>query len=159
MNFNRIKTRVSTHYICDPYSTLMHYKRTFKLLQAMRQVDSVSVLCLGSKHQLGIKWGDYFKKVNTLKGSNFSTLSKATEKHDLIICSDMLLHALELKNICIPVIGIATSKEIHDHPEILDVIDYLLPAPTSRTEAALRQLIKQDYLDSPLLNKKSADLS
>uniref|UniRef100_A0A0G4F6K4 Uncharacterized protein n=1 Tax=Chromera velia CCMP2878 TaxID=1169474 RepID=A0A0G4F6K4_9ALVE len=147
MNFKLVTNRLSTHYIADPYSTLMHYKRTFKLLQQMKK-NNGKALILGNKNQFGIDWKNYFGGME-LRRSNLDqkVIVNATLHHDLIICLDMCLYAPFLKRKNLPVLGIATAREIVEHPEILEVMDYLLPAPTSKTDAALRQLMLKEYFE------------
>ncbi|PFH38513.1 hypothetical protein BESB_008550 [Besnoitia besnoiti] len=150
MNFNRIPTRLSTHFVCDPYSTLMHYRRTFKFLQALKTKPNCRVLCLGNNNQININWPKHFEGltiVNSAVSANSSILSAASVHYSLILCLDPVLFAKHLHHINVPVLGVCTPREIHEHPEILKVIDYLLPSPSTRTDAALRQLLARDFLD------------
>lgn len=151
MNFNRIPTRLSTHFVCDPYTTLMHYKRTFKFLQQLKQIPNCKILCLGNKNQIDIAWSKHFEGVTlqncaATPGSS-SILSAAPVHYSLIVCLDPVLFAKHLYGINVPVLGVCTPRDIHEHPEILKVIDYLLPAPSSRTDGALRRLLAREYLD------------
>merc|ERR1712118_299033 len=73
-------------------------------------------------------------------------ISSATLHYELILCLDPILYARHLQRINLPIIMAATTKEIHDYPEILDVTDYLLPVPGSRHDVALRQLIAEQIL-------------
>ncbi|KYK63522.1 hypothetical protein TGPRC2_233170 [Toxoplasma gondii TgCatPRC2] len=150
MNFNRIPTRLSTHYVCDPYTTLMHYRRTFKFLQALKAKPNCRALCLGNRNQVNISWPKHFDGltvVTSAVAAQSSILSSASVYYSLIICLDPVLFAKHLYRVNVPVLGVCTPREIHEHPEILKVIDYLLPAPCSRTDAALRQLLQREFLE------------
>eukprot|EP00397_Hematodinium_sp_SG-2012_P069918 GEMP01123975.1.p1 GENE.GEMP01123975.1~~GEMP01123975.1.p1 ORF type:complete len:108 (+),score=21.29 GEMP01123975.1:187-510(+) len=68
-------------------------------------------------------------------------ITTASKYHDLIICLDPILFSKSLHRVNLPVMTIATAEEIHEHPEILDVTDYLLPTPDSKYAQALRTLV------------------
>lgn len=52
-----------------------------------------------------------------------------------------MLYCRSLHRLNLPVMMCATLREITEHPEILDCTDYLLPSPTRRHDAALRELV------------------
>lgn len=105
------------------------------------------ILVLGNKHQFGIDWKNRFQGFDFLQGSmDERVISSATLHYHLILCLDPVLYARHLQRINLPIIMAATTKEIHDYPEILDVTDYLLPVPGSRHDVALRQLIAEQIL-------------
>eukprot|EP00922_Rhytidocystis_sp_ex-Travisia-forbesii_P053440 GHVS01079235.1.p1 GENE.GHVS01079235.1~~GHVS01079235.1.p1 ORF type:complete len:162 (-),score=19.02 GHVS01079235.1:582-1067(-) len=144
MNFTRVGSRVTSQYICDPYSTLMHYRRTFKLLKIARN-RKYQVLCLGNKNQFGIDWKNHFEGLEMAEGRcDESVIDSAAKHYSLIICVDPVLYAPYLRRVVLPVISIATAKELYEYPEILQVTDYLLPAPSNRRDAALRQMMLQE---------------
>merc|ERR1719293_501934 len=147
MNFNRVANRVTASYIMDPYAMLMHYKRAFKLLRLMRQ-NKAKILILGNKNQFGIDWKGRFEGIDFDTGIvDEKVISAAPKPYQLILCLDPVLYARSLHRISVPVMMCATAREITQHPEILSVTDYLLPSPTSRHDAALRQLIGAEFLD------------
>ena len=141
MQVNRIANKVTKSYLMDPYAMLMHYKRAFKLMDAMKK-NSAKVLILGNKNQFGIDWKGRFE------GMEFDTgvvdgklISGATKHYQMILCLDPVLYCRSLHRINLPVMMCATLREITEHPEILDVTDYLLPFPTRRHDAALREIV------------------
>jgi len=141
MNINRIANRITSTYIMDPYAMLMHYKRAFKLMKVMKD-KRAKILMLGNKNQFGIDWKGRFS------GMDFDTgivdervISSAPRHYQLVLCLDPVLYCRSLRKINIPVMMCATAREITQHPEILEVTDYLLPSPSSRHDAALRQLV------------------
>ncbi|CEL97695.1 unnamed protein product [Vitrella brassicaformis CCMP3155] len=143
MNFTKLSTKVSTSFLTDPYSTLLHYKRAYKLLVQLKRLRG-SALVLGSKHQFHIDWKSHFRGLEVEGGSgrvDETVLANAPLHHHLLICLDMPLYAPFLKNTHLPVLGVVTAKELHDHPEILDVLDYILPAASSRADAAFARLL------------------
>mmetsp|Transcript_479 Transcript_479/g.1498 ORF Transcript_479/g.1498 Transcript_479/m.1498 type:complete len:158 (-) Transcript_479:41-514(-) len=141
MNFNRVANKVRSTYIMDPYSMLMHYKRAFKLITVLK-AEKAKVLILGNKNQFGIDWKGRFEGIDFDTGVvDGAVISSAPKHYHMILCCDPILYCKALRNINLPVMMCATAKEITQHPEILDVSDYLLPSPTSRHDAALRQLI------------------
>lgn len=154
LNFTRVSNKVTSSYIMDPYAMLMHYKRVFKLLGSMRRLPGgqrARVLVLGNKHQFGIDWKNRFQGFDFLQGSmDDRVISSAVLHYELILCLDPVLYARHLQRINLPIVMAATTKEIHDYPEILDVTDYLLPVPGTRHDVALRQLIAEQILiDDP----------
>lgn len=70
-----------------------------------------------------------------------SVLAAACKNYHLILCFDPVLYANSLQGINLPVMAVATSAELAAYPEIVRVCDYLLPAPSGRADAALRQLV------------------
>eukprot|EP00929_Paragymnodinium_shiwhaense_P120560 TRINITY_DN92510_c0_g1_i1.p1 TRINITY_DN92510_c0_g1~~TRINITY_DN92510_c0_g1_i1.p1 ORF type:complete len:177 (-),score=36.50 TRINITY_DN92510_c0_g1_i1:43-573(-) len=148
MNFNRVANKVTATYIMDPYSMLMHYKRAFKLLRIMRQ-NKAKVLILGNKHQFGIDWKGRFDGIDFDTGIvDSSVINMAPKYYHMVLCLDPMLYTRSLKNLSIPVMMCASARELNSHPEILEVTDYLLPSPSSRHDAALRQLIAAETLDA-----------
>eukprot|EP00405_Crypthecodinium_cohnii_P020733 CAMPEP_0206480410 /NCGR_PEP_ID=MMETSP0324_2-20121206/37294_1 /ASSEMBLY_ACC=CAM_ASM_000836 /TAXON_ID=2866 /ORGANISM="Crypthecodinium cohnii, Strain Seligo" /LENGTH=204 /DNA_ID=CAMNT_0053957225 /DNA_START=196 /DNA_END=810 /DNA_ORIENTATION=- len=130
----------------DPYSMLMHYKRAFKLLDAMKKNGS-QVLVLGDKKQVSIDWKGRFNGIEFNTGVvDEMVISSAPKHYDLILCTDPVLYAKSLRNINVPVMMMASAKEITQYPEILDVTDYLLPSPTGRHDAALMAVMSADHL-------------
>lgn len=111
--------------------------------------SQAKVLLIGHKNQSGIDWKSNFEGVTLSRGRiDESVLSSASNFYDLIVCLDAPLYAPYLKGINLPVVGICSTKELHDHPELISVIDYLLPAATGRTDAALRQLMIKAQVDA-----------
>uniref|UniRef100_A0A7S2I880 Uncharacterized protein n=1 Tax=Alexandrium andersonii TaxID=327968 RepID=A0A7S2I880_9DINO len=146
MNFNRIANKVTNTPIMDPYAMLMHYKRAFNLLQLMK-ANRAKVLILGSKNQFGIDWKGRFEGIDFDTGIvDERVISAAPKYYQLILCMDPVLYCKSLKNISLPVMMCATAREIVQHPELLDVTDYLLPSPSSRHDAAVRHLIAGQIL-------------
>eukprot|EP00930_Biecheleria_cincta_P003688 TRINITY_DN104616_c0_g1_i1.p1 TRINITY_DN104616_c0_g1~~TRINITY_DN104616_c0_g1_i1.p1 ORF type:complete len:253 (+),score=44.32 TRINITY_DN104616_c0_g1_i1:44-760(+) len=146
MNINRIANKITKSYLMDPYSMLMHYKRAFKLLKEM-QKNRAKILILGNKNQFGIDWKGRFEGVEFDTGVvDAKIISSAPKHYDMILCLDPVLYCRSLFRLSLPVMMCATTREITEHPEILDVTDYLLPSPTRRHDAALRQLIAGQVL-------------
>ena len=142
MNFNRITNKVTNSFILDPYATLIHYRRSFKLLKQLKENGS-PILALGSKNQTGFDWKNNFDGIRHAETSvmSESVLAAASKNYHLILCFDPVLYANSLQGINLPVMAVATSAEVAAHPAILKVCDYLLPAPSGRADAALRQLV------------------
>mmetsp|Transcript_52427 Transcript_52427/g.154598 ORF Transcript_52427/g.154598 Transcript_52427/m.154598 type:complete len:159 (-) Transcript_52427:74-550(-) len=146
MNFNRIANKVTSSYIMDPYSMLMHYKRAFKLMEVMKE-NKAKVLIVGNKNQFGVDWKGKFEGMDFDTGIvDEKVISSASKYYQLILCLDPVLYAKSLRRLSVPVMMCATAREITQHPEILEVCDYLLPSPSSRHDAALRQLIASEHL-------------
>jgi hypothetical protein len=139
MNFNRVSKVVTNNFILDPYASLMHYRRSFKLLKQLKENES-PILVLGSKNQGGFDWKNNFDGIRPSQMSE-SVLVTACKKYHLILCFDPVLYSKSLQGLNLPVMAVATSDELQQHPEILKVCDYLLPAPSGRADAALRQLV------------------
>ena len=141
MQVNRIANKVTKSYLMDPYAMLMHYKRAFKLMEVMKQ-NSAKVLILGNKNQFGIDWKGRFEGMEFDTGVVDGKLISAAPKHyQMILCLDPVLYCRALHRINLPVMMCASLREMTEHPEILDVTDYLLPFPTRRHDAALREII------------------
>eukprot|EP00392_Amoebophrya_sp_AT5.2_P001027 g1029.t1 len=158
MNFHQIKSRVRTSYITDPYSLLIHYKRAYKLLKLVKE-NSGRILILGNRNHFGVNW---LAQCTEQQSAASSSAQKATKPHthcarldeqlisaaskdySLILCLDPCLFCKALWRVNLPVMMIATAKELHDHPEILKVTDYLLPSASSKHDAALGALIRQE---------------
>lgn len=150
MNFNRIPKSVTNNFIIDPYATLQHYRRSFKLLKQLKDNES-PVLVLGNKHQTGFNWKNNFNGIKFSTGDgpvSESVIAAATKSYHLILCFDPVLFCGALRGCNLPVMSVASAAEIRDHPEILKITDYLLPAPSGRTDAALRQLVYGEFFSS-----------
>eukprot|EP00916_Digyalum_oweni_P025913 GHVL01042678.1.p1 GENE.GHVL01042678.1~~GHVL01042678.1.p1 ORF type:complete len:170 (+),score=31.03 GHVL01042678.1:37-510(+) len=149
MNFNKIRNRVSTVYLSDPYSSLMLYKRAFKFISQLKN-NSASVLILGSRNHVGIDWKNLFytegSDALSRGGINETLILTAGKYYDAILCLDPALYYKHLYQTHLPVIGIATTKELATKPNITKVVDYLLPAPSGKVDAALKQLIMAENL-------------
>jgi len=158
MDFHRFaKNKLTQSFIANPYSLLQHYKRAYKLLEKMKTLEEghkkgASVLVLGDKHRFEAVW-EYENKKRTLgdEGLRFTrerldekAITSASKYHDLIICLDPVLFAKSLHRINLPVMTVATAEEIHEHPEILDMTDYLLPTPDTKYAQALRVLVAKN---------------
>lgn len=139
MNFNRVSKAITNNFILDPYASLMHYRRSFKLLKQLKDNES-PILVVGSKNQRGFDWKNNFDGIRPTEMSE-SVLVTACKNYHMILCFDPVLYAKALKGINLPVMAVATVEEISQHPDILKVCDYLLPAPTGRADAALKQLV------------------
>ncbi len=142
MNFNRISNKVTNTFILDPYATLMHYRRCFKLLKQLKDNKS-PILAVGNKNQQGFDWKNNFDGIkHAAEGPmSESVLAAACKSYHLIMCFDPILYAKALQGINLPIMMVASAEDISKHPEILQVSDYLLPAPSGRADAALRQLV------------------
>ena len=139
-DMKRVANKITKSYLMDPYSMLMHYKRAFKLMKHMK-ANHAKVLILGNKNQFGIDWKGRFEGMDFDTGVvDEKTISSAPKHYDMILCLDPVLYCRSLHRINVPVMMCATSREIAEHPEILNVTDYLLPSPTRRHDAALREI-------------------
>ncbi|CAD7940695.1 unnamed protein product [Amoebophrya sp. A120] len=155
MNFHQVRSSLRTSYITDPYSLLIHYKRAFKLLKLVRD-NAGRILVLGNRNHFGVNWFAGSPAAGTSNSSKTlapsykhcprvdeQTIATATKDFSLILCLDPILFAKALHRANLPVMMVATAKELHDHPEILQVTDYLLPSASSKHDAALGELIRQ----------------
>jgi hypothetical protein len=147
MNFNRISKTVTNSFVLDPYASLIHYRRSFKLLKQLKEHGS-PILAIGNKNQAGFDWKNNFDGINHAAEAGSSSgpmsqsvLAAACKNYHMILCFDPVLYAKALQCINLPIMAVATSAEIASHPEILRVCDYLLPAPSGRADSALRQLV------------------
>ena len=142
MNFNRISNKITNSFVIDPYASLMHYRRSFKLLKQLKDNGS-PILAIGNKNQQGFDWKNNFDGINYTSGGSMSesVLTAASKHYHLIMCFDPVLFCKSLQGSFLPVMCIATAADISQCPEILRVSDYLLPAPSGRADAALRQLV------------------
>lgn len=147
MNFNLIPRKVTNSFISDPYGSLMHYRRSFKLLKQLKQNGS-PILAVGNKNQSGFSWKNDFDGIKHADSQDQnggfmseSVLSAACKNYHLLLCFDPVLFAHSLQGLNIPVMSVATASEIVQFPEILRVSDYYLPAPSGRADMALRQLV------------------
>ena len=146
MNFNRVSKKVTNSFIVDPYASLMHYRRSFKFLKLLKENGS-PILAIGNKNKGGFDWKNNFDGINHASSSSSggpmseTVLAAASKHYHLILCFDPVLYCSSLQNLNLPVMSVATSAEISEYPEILKVTDYLLPAPTGRADAALRQIV------------------
>ncbi|CAE7831132.1 XI-D [Symbiodinium sp. CCMP2592] len=139
-DMKRVANKITKSYLMDPYSMLMHYKRAFKLMKHMK-ANHAKVLILGNKNQFGIDWKGRFEGMDFDTGVvDEKTISSAPKHYDMILCLDPVLYCRSLYRINVPVMMCATPREIAEHPEILNVTDYLLPSPTRRHDAALREI-------------------
>ncbi|OLQ10545.1 Unconventional myosin-X [Symbiodinium microadriaticum] len=139
-DMKRVANKITKSYLMDPYSMLMHYKRAFKLMKHMK-ANHAKVLILGNKNQFGIDWKGRFEGMDFDTGVvDEKTISSAPKHYDMILCLDPVLYCRSLHRINVPVMMCATPREIAEHPEILNVTDYLLPSPTRRHDAALREI-------------------
>lgn len=125
----------------DPYATLIHYRRSFKFLKQLKENGS-PILAIGNKNQSdGFNWKNIFDGSTANSVMSESVLSAASKHYHLILCFDPVLYANSLQHVHLPVMTVATPREIQDYPEILQITDYLLPAPAGKADAALRQLV------------------
>mmetsp|Transcript_23622 Transcript_23622/g.52370 ORF Transcript_23622/g.52370 Transcript_23622/m.52370 type:complete len:202 (-) Transcript_23622:113-718(-) len=146
MNVNRFTNKIKLTHVMDPYSMLMHYKRAFKLMRLLKE-NKAKVLVLGNKNQFGIDWKGRFEGVDFDTGIVDSQVIATAPKHyHMVLCLDPVLYARSLRRLNVPVMMCATTQEITQYPEILDVSDYLLPSPSSRHDAALRALVSSAEL-------------
>ncbi|CAD7929255.1 unnamed protein product [Amoebophrya sp. A25] len=159
MNFHQVRSRLRTSYITDPYSLLIHYKRAYKLLKLVKE-NAGRVLILGNRNHFGVNWQQSLGFRASGDGSNAPqhsmhtrvdehVISTASKDYSLVLCLDPILFAKALHRINLPVMMIATPKELHEHPEILQVTDYLLPATTSKHDAALSELLRRQIVGAP----------
>lgn len=138
---------VPVEYICEPYSLLLHYKRAFKFLKGIQQMNGSGLVLGHNKHRISLDWTEAVQKLDTRGGATADTkvdkglLARAPTQYDLIICLDPVLFARYLHNYTLPVLGVAAIEEIREYPEILDVIDYLIPATSRRADVTLRQIV------------------
>lgn len=138
---------VATDYICEPYSLLMHYKRAFKFLKGLQEIKGSALLLGHNKHRVTLNWTEAVSKLDIQGGNTSRTrvdkclLARAPSQYDAIICLDPVLFARHLRHYTLPILGVAAIQDIREYPEILDVIDYLIPATSKRSDVTLRQII------------------
>ncbi|EEQ98857.1 conserved hypothetical protein [Perkinsus marinus ATCC 50983] len=154
MNFNRISNKVTVQYIADPYTMLINYKRSFKFLKLLKE-NNAPVLVIGNKNQGGVSWKNHFEGLQFSKARmDMSVIATASAHYHLIMCLDPVLYIKALHQINVPVMMVATNRELSEHPEILESCDYLLPCPTARTDFMLR-----DIVASQVMKETKPDLS
>jgi hypothetical protein len=144
MNFNRLSTRVTDVYLTDPYSTLQHYRRALRFFMHLKQAN-LPILQLGNKHQsefLLKSLSDRLHRVSNAKLDRDFYASIST-KYGLILCTDPVLFAADLRGSLVPVMSMVTPKEIVTNPEVVEVSDYILPVSNGRIEVAIRQLLSE----------------
>ena len=147
MNFNRISTRVTDIYLSDPYTTLQHYRRALRLFTHLKQTN-LPILHLGNRHQseylLKALDGRLHRVANAKLDRDF--FASLSSKYGLILCTDPVLFAGDLRGSLLPVMSLVTPQELAQHPEVLEVSDYLLPVGNGRIEVAIRQLLSEKLL-------------
>ena len=80
MNFNKISNLLSTTYILDPYSKLMHYRKALKVLKCFGE-ERGRILVVGNKHRMGFDYAQRFPGLRLTQ----SGLDEATNHlHSLI---------------------------------------------------------------------------
>ena len=131
----------------DPYTKLQHYRTAIKLLKCFGD-ERGRILVVGNKHNMGFEYAKRFPGLQlTQSGLDEATISSASAKYDMILCLDSVLYVRALHKCHLPVMTVATAGEIHDHPEILESCDYLLPAPEGRADLALQALLMKEIDD------------
>ena len=144
MNFHRVTGKIRTSYISEPYQLLTHYKRAYKFLRLVKQ-NAGRVLVLGQRNHFGLNWQSAVGNgVTHHTKLDDQVISSASREYSMILCLDPILFAKSLYRVNLPVMTVATPKELHEHPEIVKMTDYLLPAPTSRHDMALAELIRRE---------------
>jgi len=151
MNFHRVTGKIKTSYISEPYSLLTQYKRAYKFLRLVKQ-NSGKILVLGNRNHFGLNWqaavsGNGANNVTHHTKLDDQVISSSPKEYSMILCLDPTLFAKSLYRAHLPVMTVATPKELHDHPEIIKMTDYLLPAPTSRHDMALAELLRRETMD------------
>eukprot|EP00923_Selenidium_pygospionis_P052107 GHVN01090154.1.p3 GENE.GHVN01090154.1~~GHVN01090154.1.p3 ORF type:complete len:159 (-),score=16.96 GHVN01090154.1:1142-1618(-) len=144
MRAKKVITTCSSHYIAEPYSILQHYKRTYKFLHQLR-LNQASLLCLGRNDENCLDWKNDFRGIALEErgGVTRDLLTNAATTYDAILCLDMVGYAKVLMLANLPVVGVATVEDLEQHVDLCRVIDYLLPFPTSRTEAVIRDMLRE----------------
>ncbi len=143
MNFNRISNRVTDIYLADPYVTLQHYRRALRLFTHLKAAN-LPILQLGNKHQSDFllnALGDRVHKLPARLDRDF--YASVSTKYGLILCTDPVLFASELKGSLLPVMSLLTPQEIVQHPEAVEISDYILPVGNGRIEVALKHLFTE----------------
>ena len=143
MNFNRISTRVTDVYLADPYVTLQHYRRALRLFTHLKETK-LPILQLGNKHQSDFlikALGDRLHRVSTKLDRDF--YASLSSKYGLILCTDPVLFAADLRGSLLPVMSMVTAKDIVTNPEVIEISDYILPVGNGRIETAVRQLLAE----------------
>lgn len=152
MEVARIPGVLTYQAICSPYSTLQHLRRTFKFLAQLKRGGG-NILVVGQRHKHACTFlSSHFPGLSRLRGSPASaasSLSAASAHYSLIVCLDCVAFAPLLRNINLPVLGICTPRELHEHPEIIRVLDYIIPHNGTRSDVALQKLLEEEVLDTP----------
>lgn len=78
--------KISNHYLSEPYSTLMHYKRAFKFLKGLNHDQTSSALILGNKNQTALKWNEAIRNVDVggLRPGKVNSVLIATGKYERV---------------------------------------------------------------------------
>ncbi|XP_026193834.1 uncharacterized protein LOC113147440 [Cyclospora cayetanensis] len=152
MNIARVGGCLTSHYLFDPYSCLQHYKRAFKLLLQLKRGGG-KLLVVGRRHQTDIALQRHFPGLAAASAAaavgphTRQLLSAAPAHYSALICQDCVAFAPYLYGLNLPVLGVCTPREVHEHPEILKVVDYLIPHTSNRPDTALRKLLETQILE------------
>ena len=143
MNFRRVSGRLIDAYIAEPYSQIQAIKRCTKILFGCKEVG-LPILVLGSKNRFHFNNPGLLPSVEHV-GSQVTKqfLMQAAGRYSLILCLDPILYLPVLTGIPIPLMIVATTKEIAYHSEILAITDYILPQAGGRIDAAIECLLLQ----------------
>ena len=141
MNFNKVSSRIVETYLADPYSQIQAVRRCTKLLVGCKAIG-LPILVLGSKNKFHFNNPALLPSVEHV-GSQVTSqfLMQVTGKYSLIICLDPVLYLPVLRSITVPLMLVATGKELTEHSEMLSISDYILPQSGSRLDAAIEYLL------------------
>jgi hypothetical protein len=141
MKFNKLSGRVVDTYLAEPYSQIQAIKRCTKVLHGCKAVG-LPILVLGSKNKFHFSNPALLPSVEHI-GNQVTPqfLRQATGKYSLVLCLDPVLYMPVLNNVPLPLMLVATAKEIADHSEMLSVTDYILPQLGGRIAAAVEHIL------------------
>lgn len=140
MNFNKVSSILRDVYMTQPYSQLQALKRATKILIACRE-RGLPVLVMGSKNKFHFSNKSLMPCLEHV-GSQVSAelIMRAASKYGLIICLDPVLYQPILRSSNLPVLIVATARELAENAQIVEIADYIIPQCTTRIDAAVWHL-------------------
>ena len=139
-------------YLTDPYVTLQHYRRALRLFMHLKDTRQ-PILQLANKHQSDMLLKALNGRLHRVPDSKLDRdfFSSISTKYGLILCTDPVLFAADLRGSLLPVMSFVTPKEIMTNPEITEVSDYILPVCDGRIDMAVRQLFSEKFSEGSAL--------
>jgi hypothetical protein len=149
MNFNKLSGRIIDTFLAEPYCQIQAIKRCTKVLFGCKDVG-LPILVLGSKNRFHFNNPALLPSVEHVSSQvTPQFLMQATGKYSLILCLDPVLYLPVLRSVSIPLMLVATAKEIADHSEMLSIADYILPQTGGRIDAAVEHLLMKKATSIP----------
>ena len=143
MNFNKISSHLKDVYMAEPYSLVQAIRRATKILIGCRE-RGLPVLVLGTKNKFHFNNPSLLPSVEYV-GSQISKelIMRASTTYGLIICLDPVMYMAILRNATLPILIVATPRELSEHSGILEIADYIIPQCSNKIDAAVWHLTSQ----------------